>query len=84
LRFLARSAIGACRAFHDEKAATLVVPFPDRWPMPYERALVLASGRLPKRIRREDGEALLVYKGIPHWLAAKLCDLLGLEIESNV
>jgi hypothetical protein len=52
--------------------------------MPYERALVLASGRLPKRIRREDGEALLVYKGIPHWLAAKLCDLLGLEIESNV
>lgn len=84
LRFLARSAVGAWRVLHDEKAGTLVVPFPDRWPMPFERALVLASGRLPKRIRREDGEAFLVYKGIPHWLAAKLCDLLGLEIESNV
>jgi hypothetical protein len=84
LRFLARSAVGVCRAFHDEKAATLVVPIADRWPMPYERALVLASGRLPKRMQTEDGETFLVYKGIPHWLAAKLCDLLGLEIESNV
>jgi hypothetical protein len=84
LRFLARSAIGACRVHHNEDTATLVVPVADRWPMPYERALVLASGRLPRRIQTDGGEAVLVYKGIPRWLAVKLCDLLGLEMESNV
>lgn len=84
LRFLARSAIGACRVHHDEDTATLIAPVADRWPMPYERALVLASGRLPRRIQTDGGEAVLVYKGIPRWLVVKLCDLLGLEMESNV
>jgi hypothetical protein len=84
LRFLARSAVGACRAFHDEEAATLVLPVADRWPMPYERALVLASGRLPRRMQLDGGEAVVVYKGIPQWLAIQLCGLLSLEMESNV
>ncbi len=84
LRFLARGTVGACRALHDEETATLVVPVADRWPMPYERALVLASGRLPRQMKLEGGEAMLVYKGIPQWLAIQLCSLLRLEMESNV
>ena len=52
--------------------------------MPYERALVLASGRLPRRMQLDGGEAVVVYKGIPQWLAIQLCGLLSLEMESNV
>jgi hypothetical protein len=52
--------------------------------MPYERALVLASGRLPKRMQLDGGEAVLAYKGIPEWLAEQLCRLLNLEMTSNV
>lgn len=84
LRFLARRAAGVCRAVHDEEATTLLVPVSDRWPMPYERALVLASGRLPRRLQQEAGEPVFVYKGVPQWLATRLCDLLGLEMEKNV
>lgn len=84
LRFLARNAAGICRAVHNEEAATLMVPVPDRWPMPYERALVLASGRLPKRMDPQAGEPVFVYKGIPQWLAMRLCGLLGVEMENNV
>jgi hypothetical protein len=84
LRFLARSAVGACRALHNEETATLAVPVADRWPMPYDRALVLASGQLPRQMKLAGGEAMLVYKGIPQWLVISLCRLLSLEMESNV
>jgi len=51
--------------------------------MPYERALVLASGALPQRIRTDQGDIVLSYQGITRPLAEKLGILLELELEAS-
>ena len=61
----------------------LVIPVTDRWPMPYERALVLARGSLPQRLQAESGPFVFVYEGIPPEFAASMCRLLGLEMEGD-
>jgi len=81
LRFLARVSLGLCRAAYREEQHQLVVPAADRWPMPYERALVLASGLLPQRIVTESGPALLVYDGLPREFAEAMCALVGVTLE---
>lgn len=81
LRFLARSRCRLCRTVYREDALQLVIPVSDRWPMPYERALVLASGSLPQRAQPEGGSPVLAYEGITSDLAARMCSLLGLEME---
>jgi len=82
LRFLARARSSGCRAILRPDTHQLVIPQTDRWPMPYERALVLASGALPQRIQTDQG-GLLAYQGITKPLAEKLCTLLGLELEAS-
>ena len=81
LRFLARVRHGSCRAAYRSQTNQLVAPLTDRWPLPYERALVLASGTLPQRIRTEEGDTILSYPGITRPLAEKLSALLDLELE---
>lgn len=83
LRFLARHNLRACRVFYLSTERELLIPLADRWPMPYERALVLASGKLPRRLRVESGIPLLAYSGISSELATKLCNLLDLKLEGE-
>ena len=83
LRFLARVRHGRCRAALRSHTNQLVIPLTDRWPLPYERALVLASGALPQRIRTDQGDTVLSYQGITKPLAEKLSTLLDLELEAS-
>lgn len=83
LRFLARVRHGNCRAALRSQTNQLVIPLTDRWPLPYERALVLASGALPNRVRTEQGETVLSYQGITRPLAERLSVLLDLELEAS-
>jgi hypothetical protein len=61
------------------KDGALLVPAQARWPLLYERALVLASGKLP-RIVMDGNTQRLAYDGIGSGLARKLSDLLGIEL----
>ena len=81
LRFIARTRCGLCRAIYRTDTHQLVIPVRDRWPMPYERTLVLASGALPQR--PESGPSILVYEGITQELSERMCKLLGLEMEGS-
>jgi len=82
MRFLARAEAGACRVAHRDEMQHLLIPPADRWPMPYERALVLASGMLPRRVSLPDGTSYLSYQEIPESLAGTLCRLLDVNMES--
>jgi len=81
MRFLARAAAGACRVAYRSEARHLLIPPADRWPMPYERALILASGMLPRRITTPDDRSYMSYQEIPEELAARLCSLLDVNME---
>jgi hypothetical protein len=81
LRFLARARCGLCHAIYSVDTHQLVVPEMDRWPMPYERALVLASGALPHRLHVDSGPSVFVYEGISAEFAARMCKLVGLDME---
>jgi len=80
LRFLALQQAGyPCIAHwrtHDDRTV-LVVPTEQRWPLLYERALVLASGMLPRRDWRAN---LLIYDDIPGELAGLLSHQLGVSL----
>lgn len=50
LRYLAQVADGeTVQALYDPTEGCLILPFDQRWPDLYERALVLSSGKLPQR-----------------------------------
>lgn len=83
LRFLARCRCHLCRVAYSSNLLQLVIPIADRWPMPYERALVLAAGLLPQRLQRDSGPPVLVYQGITAELAARMTALLGLKVEGD-
>jgi hypothetical protein len=73
--------VGICNAVYNEKNNELVIADKNRWPMPYERALVLASGMLPRRLKTENGLSVLAYAGVSRELAKRLCGLLSLTME---
>jgi hypothetical protein len=81
LRFLARSRMDKCRVVFRGETGQLIIPATDRWPMPYERTLVLAGGALPLHVHTEQGDSVLVYQGVTNSLAERLASLLGLELE---
>lgn len=77
LRFLARYETGqSCPIQYHATTHQLAVPNKWRWPELYERALVLASGRMP--LYRN---GWLIYDGISRELIDGLRDKLRLEIE---
>jgi len=81
LRFIARNSARVCRVAYRNTTKELLMPLSDRWPMPFERALVLANGLLPDRLQNESGEQVLSYSGVPRELAETLCSLLRLDMD---
>lgn len=56
----------------------LLMPVDERWPLLYERALVLASGMLPCRV---ENSRMLRYSGIPSESIQLLTDKLNVSIQ---
>jgi hypothetical protein len=80
LRFLARHRAGMCKAWYHSSKENLLIPIQDRWPMPYERALVLASGLLPESLEGSGRTRLLSYAGVTRALAVDLSSKLRLNL----
>jgi hypothetical protein len=81
LRFLAQRRDGNCPDAvwqKDGDGGVLILASRDRWPMLYERALVLASGLLPDVTPRTE---LLRYRGVPLATAVTLAAKLGVILE---
>ena len=79
ISFLHRANAGLAAAAIGEDGS-LVVPWTDRWPIPYERAMVLASGQLPRLVRNGDGALLLKYKDIPLEMATQVAGKLKVHL----
>lgn len=78
LRFLVYKHAGIeCEAVYHQLHNELMVPSIERWPMLYERSLVLASGRLPSRTADKDW---LSFSGVPEQLAVLVSDKLGVSL----
>ena len=81
LRFLALDAAeGDVQAVHVPGMNELLIPEAQRWPMLYERTLVLASGLLPGHA---DNHAWLKYQRIPFTLAQTLCQKLDVQLRQE-
>jgi len=77
LRYLAMWLDGSRpRPWFDEAMGQLAIPASSRWPEIYERSLVLASGRLPRR-----QEHWLIYDCISHDLVRQLQSKLQFSLE---
>lgn len=79
LRFLGLS-IGEPKARHFPDG-TLLIPWLQRWPTLYERALVLASGQLPS-VQASGGDKVLAYAAVPGMAVRKLAAKLGVKLTS--
>jgi hypothetical protein len=66
--------------WRSDGGGVLAVPNRQRWPLLYERALVLATGILPARMHPS---GLLCYHGIPLNLAQTIASRLGVAIEQQ-
>jgi hypothetical protein len=78
LRFLALHATGKSLIVrHSSNSNRLAVPYSQRWPEIYERALVLASGNLPQFVERENN-LWLIYQGIDSHLLKLMIQKLNL------
>ena len=62
---------------YDYSTNDLLIPVDERWPLLYERALVLASGNLPARA---DNPRWLKYSGISSELVQLLTKKLNVSI----
>lgn len=83
LRFLAlHYSDQQCIARYDPATARLAIPFSQRWPELYERALVLASGRLPSYQRTEQS-LWLIYENVGLELAHQLTKKLYVTCEED-
>ncbi|HSH80000.1 MAG TPA: hypothetical protein VLA19_15860 [Herpetosiphonaceae bacterium] len=79
LRFLdLRTQENFCPVRYDEATGQLAIPEQWRWPEIYERALVLASGRLPAY-----ASGWLIYEAINSTLVETLGPKIGMEIEGD-
>ena len=77
LRFLVyRNAGIECEAVYHPLRNELMIPVSERWPMLFERCLVLASGRLPIRT----SENWLAFSGVPETLAVLLAEKLAVSM----
>ena len=78
LRFLAYDFIGRdFEVVYNSGANDLLIPIEERWPLLYERALVLASGSLPGRA---DNPRWLKYSGVSSELVQLLTEKLNVSI----
>jgi hypothetical protein len=79
LRFLARHQCRLPNCCWRPRTNELLLPISDRWPMPYERALVLASGVLPERRSNAQGTQVLCYPEMTEDLVETLCGKLDMK-----
>jgi len=79
LAFLALQEQGAAVAGHDPARSRLLIPRSDRWPLLYEKGLVLAGGLLPSRCGAH--AQWLCYEAIPAALAHQLAEKLNVPLE---
>ena len=78
LRFLAYDSIGRdFEVTYDSSTNDLLIPLDERWPLLYERALVLASGSLPSR---SENPRWLKYSGVSSELVQLLTEKLNVSI----
>ena len=78
LRFLAYDSIGRdFEVTYDSSTNDLLIPLDERWPLLYERALVLASGSLPSR---PENPRWLKYSGVSSELVQLLTEKLSVSI----
>lgn len=83
LRFLAlHYGNHQCIAHYHPTVACLAIPFSQRWPELYERALVLASGRLPSYQRTEQS-SWLIYDNVGLELVEQLTTKLYVTCEKD-
>jgi hypothetical protein len=82
LRFLALHSCGKYlkAVWSEADGGTLAILVRQRWPLLYERALVLASGLLPDNTTNS---RYLYYRGVPIALAQSVADLLGVKVETD-
>jgi hypothetical protein len=81
LRYLALHAAGAeCKAVRDKVHGVLMIPASSHLPMLYERAVVLATGRLPTN---SNDYEWLKYEGVTDELAQMLIAKLNFRIEER-
>ncbi|MDY7014128.1 MAG: hypothetical protein SVX43_11130, partial [Cyanobacteriota bacterium] len=81
LRFLALCHSNQpCLARYDSATARLAVPYSQRWPELYERALVLASGLLPSYQKTEQS-LWLIYENVGRELVQQLTQKLDVTCE---
>lgn len=79
LRFLIyRDAGQDCEAIYRAGTNDLMIPAEERWPLLYERALVLATGQLP---RSADNQNWLRYEGVSGELAQQLTGKLSVSMK---
>lgn len=79
LRFLVyRDAGQGCEAVYRADTNELLVPAEERWPLLYERALVLATGQLP---RPAENQKWLRYEGVSGDLAQPLTSRLTVSVK---
>lgn len=82
LRFLAlQQSDRPCLARYDAVSNCLAIPYSQRWPELYERALVLASGRLPTY--KKNRLSWLVYENIERELGQRLAKKLHVAWEEG-
>ncbi len=79
LRWLARKVSGVDMSVYITKDGTLLVPNIERWPLLYERPLVLASGLLPL-MKSIEGKDILVYASVGRAVAEVLTKKLELNL----
>ncbi len=80
LKWLAIKNSGKPMNVRINKAGSLGVPIFARWPLLYERPLVLASGKLPRKVN-VDGIDALVYESVGLDIACVLAEKLEVKIE---
>jgi hypothetical protein len=79
LRFLSlQCSAKKCAVFYDSRSNQLSIPVAQHWPALYERALVLASGFLPRRSSKGDW---LVYQDVSAELSLTLANKLNVSRE---
>lgn len=79
LRFLVYKDAGQdCEAVYRVRTSELMIPADERWPMLYERALVLATGQLPSPA---DNKSWLRYEGVSSEMAQTLTSKLNVSLK---
>jgi hypothetical protein len=82
LRFLVyRDAGQDCEAIYRAGTNELMIPAEERWPLLYERALVLATGQLPRFV---DNQNWRRYEGVSGELVQQLTSKLSVSIKEVI